>query len=61
MVQVDFPAYAPSIHKQNGLELQKAITHRIGSSPNFSIINVHLVDINVFAKFDEILIACSNY
>ena len=34
-------------------ELQRAITlKRIG--PYFSIINVHLVDINVFAKFDEI-------
>ena len=27
---------------------------RIGPSPYFSIINVHLVDINVFAKFYEI-------
>ena len=36
-------------------ELQRAITpNKIGPSPYFSIINVHLVDINVFAKSDEI-------
>ena len=34
-------------------ELQRAIT-QLAPSPYFSIINVHLVDINVFAKFDEI-------
>ena len=32
-------------------ELQRAITE-LAPSPYFSIINVHLVDINVFAKFD---------
>ena len=38
------------------LGLQRAITlKRIGRKPYFSIINVHLVDINVFAKFYEIL------
>ena len=37
-------------------ELQRAITlKRIGPSPYFSIINVYPVDINVFAKFYEIL------
>ena len=36
-------------------ELQRAITlTELALSPYFSIINVHLVDINVFAKFDEI-------
>ena len=36
-------------------ELQRAITlNRIGPSAHFSILNVHLVDINVFAKFYEI-------
>ena len=36
-------------------ELQRPITHnRICPGPYFSIINVHLVDINVFAKSDEI-------
>ena len=38
-------------------ELQRAITLiEFAPSPYFSItcINVHLVDINVFAKFDEI-------
>ena len=109
MVQVDFPAYALSIHKQNALritkgnnsnkigpspffiliqmfilwismclqslmkfhhclfkilkknqnvvdkELQRAITlTELAPSPYFSIINDHLVDINVFAKSDEI-------
>ena len=36
-------------------ELQRAITlTELAPSPYFYIINVHLVDINVFAKFDEI-------
>ena len=36
-------------------ELQRAITlTQLGPSPYFSIINVHLVNINVFAKFYEI-------
>ena len=36
-------------------ELQRAITlTELAPSPCFSIINVHLVDINVFAKFYEI-------
>ena len=36
-------------------ELQKEITlTELVPSPYFSIINVHLVDINVFAKHDEI-------
>ena len=35
-----------------GQELQRAITlTELAPSPYFSIINVHLVDINVFAKF----------
>ena len=36
-------------------ELQRAITPELALSPYFSIINIHLVDINVFAKFYEIL------
>ena len=43
--------------KQNVVdkELQRAITLiELAPSPYFSIINVHLVDINVFAKSDEI-------
>ena len=43
--------------KQNVVdkELQRAITlTESAPSPYFSISNVHLVDINVFAKFDEI-------
>ena len=36
-------------------ELQRAITlTELASSPYFSIINVHLVDTNMFAKYDEI-------
>ena len=36
-------------------ELQRAITlTELAPSPYFSITNVHLVDINVFAKSDEI-------
>ena len=36
-------------------ELQRAVTlTEVAPSPYFSIINVHLVDINVFAKSDEI-------
>ena len=43
--------------KQNVVdkELQRAITlTELAPRPYFSIINVHLVDINVFAKSDEI-------
>ena len=37
-------------------ELQRAITlTELAPSPYFSIINVYLVDIDVFAKFDEVL------
>ena len=37
------------------LDLQRAITLKeLAPSPYFSNINVHLVDINVFAKFYEI-------
>ena len=47
MVQVDFPAYALSIHKQNASRITKGNnSNRIG--PSF------FVDMNVFAKFDEI-------
>ena len=36
-------------------ELQRVTTlTELAPSPYFSIINVHLVDINVLAKFDEI-------
>ena len=36
-------------------ELQRAITPtELDSNPYFSIINVHLMDTNVFAKSDEI-------
>ena len=36
-------------------ELHRAITLiELASSPYFSIMSVHLVDINVFTKFDEI-------
>ena len=55
MVQVDYPAYAPSMHKQNALRITKGNNlTELAPSPYFSIINVHLVNINVFAKFDEI-------
>ena len=37
------------------IELQRVITlSELASSPYFPIINVHLVDINVFAKSDKI-------
>ena len=49
MVQVDFPAYALSMHKQNALKITKGNnSNRIGPSPFYSNTNVHLVDINVF-------------
>ena len=36
-------------------ELQRSIIlTELAPSPYFSIINVHLVDINVFTKFDQI-------
>ena len=43
--------------KQNVVDegLQRAITLiELAPSPYFSIVNVHLVDINLFTKFDEI-------
>ena len=56
MVKVDYPVYALSMHKQNALRITKGnSSNRIGPYPFILIqINVHLVDINVFAKFDEI-------
>ena len=56
MVQADFLAYAPSIHKQNALRITKGNNaNKIGPIALFySNTNVHLVDINVFAKSDEI-------
>ena len=45
VVEVNFPAYALSIHKQNALRITKG---------NNSNTNVHLVGINVFTTFDEI-------
>ena len=56
MVQVDFPTYALPIHKQNALRITKGNnSNKIGPWPFFySNTNVHLVDINVFAKFNEI-------
>ena len=39
------------MHKQNLLRITKGSkSHRVG--PYFSIINVYLEDINVFARFD---------
>ena len=55
MVQVDSLAYALSIHKQIPLRITKGNnSNRIGPSPFLLTKNVHLVDIKVFAKFDEI-------
>ena len=55
MVQVDFPAYALSMHKQNALRITKGITlTELAPSPYFSIHHVHLVDISLFTKPDEI-------
>ena len=43
------------MHKQNALRITKGNnSNRIGPSPFYSNRNVHLVDISVFAKFDEI-------
>ena len=55
---VEFPSLPFKILRKNqnavDKELQRAITLiELAPSPYFSIINVHLVDINVFAKFDE--------
>ena len=55
VVRTDWHAYVLSMHKQNPLRITKAITlTELAPSPYFSIINVHLVDINVFSRFDEI-------
>ena len=43
------------MRKQNSLRITKGNnSHRIGPEPLFSILNVYLEDINVFARFDEI-------
>ena len=55
----------PSLHVQDikeylyinkiYLELQRTITlTELAPTPYFSVVNIHLVDINVFAKFEEI-------
>ena len=55
MVQVDFPEYALSMHKPNALRTTKGNkSAELAPGPFYSNTNVHLVDINVFAKFDEI-------
>ena len=52
VVQVDFHAFALSMHKKCK---QRTITlTELAPSPFYSNTNVHLVDINVFAKLDEI-------
>ena len=52
VVEGDLPAYTLSIHKHNALRITKGNnSNKIGP---LYIINVHLVDINVFAKSDEI-------
>ena len=55
----EIPSLPVQILKKNqnvvDKELQRAITlTELAPSPYFSTINVHLVDINVFAKSDEI-------
>ena len=54
MVQVDFPAYALSMHQQNALRITKGNYSELATSPFNCNTNVHFVDINAFAKFDEI-------
>ena len=45
--------YVLSMHKQNPFRITKGNnSNRI--SPYFSVINIHLMDINVFANFDKI-------
>ena len=57
MVRVDSPVYALSIHKQNALRITKGNNSltELTPSPFYSNTNVHLVDIILFEKFDEIL------
>ena len=56
MIQVDWHAYDLSMHKQIPLRITKGNNSltELAPCPYFSIINVQFVDINVFAKFDEI-------
>ena len=43
------------MHQQNALRITKGITlTELAPSPFYSNTNVHLVDISMFAKFDEI-------
>ena len=55
VVQVDLPAYALIMHKQNALRITKG-NKSTEHSPSlfYSNTNVHFVDINTFAKFDNI-------
>ena len=54
VVEADFPADALYIKKLQK-ELQRTLNlTELAKSPFYSNTNVHLVDINVFAKFDEI-------
>ena len=49
--RVEFPLYALSMHHQ---ELQRAIIlTELAPSPYFSIMKVHLFDINVTVKFEK--------
>ena len=55
MVQVDFPAYALSMHKQNAVRITKDNNStELAQSPFCYNTNVDLVDVNLLAKFDEI-------
>ena len=55
VVQVNFPAYALLYINKMHWESQRAITlTELVFSPFYSNTNFRLVDINVFAKFDEI-------
>ena len=55
MVQVDLPAYALPMHKQNALRITKGNKSiELATSLFYSNTNIHFVDINMFAKFDEI-------
>ena len=55
VVQVDLPAYALSMHKQNALRITKGNKYtELAPSLFYSNTNVHFVDINMFATFDEI-------
>ena len=56
VVEVDRPIKALSLHIQKPLRITKGNnSHRIGPSPHFFAISIFPVNMNVYARFNEVL------